>query len=86
MGERGGEMNNVIIHAPDGNEFNADAYEYKAAIKQFIFRSPKRNNNWGVQQISLSADLTKRSRFQQYNNGSGFLIYDFQNCTLGISC
>lgn len=52
-------MNNVIIHAPDGNEFNADAYEYKAAIKQFIFRSPKRNNNWVIfDDVNITIDVT----------------------------
>ena len=52
-------MNNVIIHGPGGNEFNTDAYEYNAVTKQFIFRSPKRDNNWVIfDDVDIQIDVT----------------------------
>ena len=30
-------MNNVLIHGPDGDEFNSDAYEYDAESSERIF-------------------------------------------------
>ena len=52
-------MNNVIIHAPDGDEFNTDAYEYDSESNQFRFRSPKRDSNWLVfDDVDITIDVT----------------------------
>lgn len=51
-------MNNVIIHAPDGDEYNTDAYEYYADSNRLKFRSPN-NGNWLViDDVDIAIDVT----------------------------
>lgn len=47
-------MNNVIIHAPDGNEFNTDAYEYDSERDRLKFRSPTTGNWLVIDDVWLS--------------------------------
>ena len=47
-------MNNVIIHAPDGNELNTDTYEYDSERDRLKFRSPTTGNWLVIDDVWLS--------------------------------
>lgn len=51
-------MNNVIIHAPDGDEYNTDAYEYYADSCRLKFHNLI-NANWLViDDVDITIDIT----------------------------
>lgn len=51
-------MNNVIIHAPDGDEYNTDAYEYYADSGRLKFHNLI-NANWLViDDVDIAIDVT----------------------------
>ena len=51
-------MNNVIIHGPNGDEYNTDAYEYDSELNQFRFHLPK-NNNWFIfNDVDITTEVT----------------------------
>lgn len=51
-------MNNVIIHGPEGDEFNSDAYEYDAERNQFKFHSPIRASWLVFDDVDITIDIT----------------------------
>lgn len=51
-------MNNVLIHAPDGDEYNTNAYEYNSESNQFKFRSPTTGNWLVIDDVDIEIDVT----------------------------
>lgn len=50
-------MNNVIIHAPDGNEYNTNAYAYYADRNQLKFRDPITSNWLVFDNVDVTIDV-----------------------------
>lgn len=51
-------MNNIIIHSPDGDEFNSDAYEYDAESNKFTFHSLIRSTWLVFDDVDITIDVT----------------------------
>lgn len=51
-------MNNVIIHAPDGDEYNTNAYEYYADSGRLKFRSLTTGNWLVIDDVDITIDIT----------------------------
>ena len=51
-------MNNVIIHAPDGDEYNTNAYEYYAESNRLKFRGPSTGNWLVIDDVDITIDVT----------------------------
>lgn len=51
-------MNNVIIHAPDGDEFNTNAYEYDSESNRLRFHSPSTGNWLIIDDVDIEIDVT----------------------------
>lgn len=51
-------MNNVIIHGPDGDEFNTDAYEYYAESNRFRFHTPRDDAWMAFDDVDITIDVT----------------------------
>lgn len=51
-------MNNVLIHGPEGDEFNTDAYEYDAESNKLKFHRLT-NLSWLVfDDVDITIDVT----------------------------
>lgn len=52
-------MNNVIIHGPEGDEFNTDIYEYYANSNRLKVHNPNSDNSWVViEDVDIKIDVT----------------------------
>lgn len=51
-------MNNVIIHAPNGDEYNADAYEYDAESHRLKFHNLVRATWLVFDDVDIEIDVT----------------------------
>ena len=51
-------MNNVIIHAPDGNEYNTNAYAYYEDSNQLKFRDLITGNWLIIDDVDITIDVT----------------------------
>ena len=51
-------MNNILIHGPDGDEFNSDVYAYDAKSNKFTFHNLIRATWLVFDDVDITIDVT----------------------------